>query len=276
MARLGRMFMAAAIAGLVCAACGSRTGLALAVGGEPEGTLPDGGETLPPDCGDGRCATGETCQNCSVDCGLCPGCGDNQCLSSESCSSCPQDCGACDACGDGFCKGNETCLTCAPDCGNCPGCGDGKCDGKTEDCFTCPDDCGKCKGCGDGQCGGPETCASCVSDCGVCGVCGNMKCEAPYETCSNCHADCGDCETIGCLAMLTCAFKCIDTSSMPPAVRISCVGDCVAIGCPAARSLFDQAFNCFIQHIGDCGASFSCLTNECSSEVAACVGATCD
>jgi hypothetical protein len=126
-------------------------------------------------------------------------------------------------------------------------------------------------------------------------VCGNAKCEEPYETCSNCHDDCGDCETIGCLSMLTCAFKCIDLGGSPPAIRVSCVADCVAIGCPAARFLFDQAFNCFIQHLGDCGGggggggggfpggpggpggdAFSCLSAQCSSEVAACVGATCD
>ena len=76
-------------------------------------------------------------------------------------------------------------------------------------------------------------------------------------------------------SMLTCSIGCIDTSTRPPAVRVSCVGNCVARGCPQAQSLFDQAFNCFIQHINECGASIQCLTKQCDPEVAACIGANC-
>jgi hypothetical protein len=102
-----------------------------------------------------------------------------------------------------------------------------------------------------------------------------MKCEAPYETCTNCHEDCGDCQTIGCLEMLTCSLKCIDTSTKPPGISVTCVADCVARGCPSAKLMFDQAFNCFIQHINECGSNFNCLQTKCDAEVAACIGARC-
>jgi hypothetical protein len=274
--RLSGLVAATATLVVALSACGSRTGAldGLAPGAvSTTGADADGGL---PGCGDGKCGPGETCSSCSVDCGLCAGCGDGTCSAGETCASCPQDCGVCESCGDGFCRGGETCLTCAPDCGKCPGCGDGKCDAKTEDCFACPEDCGPCKACGDGFCARPnETCASCPQDCGVCAVCGNGKCEGPYETCTNCHQDCGDCEVLGCMAMLRCSIGCIDTSTRPPTVRVSCLGNCVAKGCPAAQSLFDQAFNCFIQHVNTCGASLDCLTKECDSEVAACIGANC-
>jgi hypothetical protein len=62
---------------------------------------------------------------------------------------------------------------------------------------------------------------------------------------------------------------------MPPNVRVSCVGDCVSRGCPSAQFFFDQAFNCFIQHLNQCGANFGCLQMACDSEVAACIGSKC-
>lgn len=265
--RFVRFVFAAAFVAFVIAACGGKSGLDI-----PDTYLPDGGIAH---CGDGLCAGDETCTSCSADCGLCAGCGDGSCGTTETCSSCPGDCGVCTTCGDGFCKADETCLSCAPDCGKCPGCGDHTCDAKTETCFTCPDDCGKCAGCGDGKCTSPETCASCGPDCGVCAVCGNMVCEGPYETCTNCHEDCGDCMTIGCFSMLTCSVGCIDTKTKPPNVRISCVGDCVSRGCPSAQFFFDQAFNCFLQHIQECGSDFGCLQNKCSGEVGACFGSVC-
>jgi hypothetical protein len=193
----------------------------------------------------------------------------------ETCSSCPEDCGVCAKCGDGYCNNGETCESCAPDCGACAACGDGKCDAPKEDCFTCPKDCGACMGCGDGKCLGPETCASCPHDCGVCAVCGNMKCEDPYETCINCPGDCGTCDTVGCFQMLTCAIPCINLMSKPPAPSLTCVADCVARGCPDAQFFFDQAFQCFINNIGKCGAKFSCLQQQCMTEVNACIASKC-
>jgi hypothetical protein len=252
---------------LLSSACGSRTTLEAA---------PDGVD-LAGACGDAKCAGAETCASCSVDCGVCAGCGDASCGEAETCSTCPQDCGPCETCGDGFCKDGETCLSCAPDCGKCQACGDGTCDPKLETCFSCPDDCGACSGCGNGLCAASETCASCSGDCGLCAVCGNDKCEAPYETCTNCHKDCGDCDLLGCMPMLTCAFACIDGSTSPPTVHASCVGQCVARGCPSAQFLFDEAFNCFLQHLDDCpgGVDIGCLIKQCDAKVAACIGANC-
>ena len=272
--RVGNVIAAVALALILAGGCGGRSQLFDYEPGAGDGGV--GSEGGLQGCGDGTCRGAETCANCSVDCGLCSGCGDGTCSSTETCSSCPQDCGVCATCGDGFCKGGETCLTCAPDCGPCPSCGDHTCQAANgEDCFTCPEDCGKCAGCGDGLCTAPETCASCEQDCGVCSVCGNMKCEAPYETCANCPSDCGDCVTIGCFEMLTCAFPCIDATSSPPMVSVSCVGDCVARGCASAQYFFDQAFDCFVANIGTCGANLTCLESACDSQVAACIGSHC-
>jgi hypothetical protein len=274
-------FIALGVA-LVVSACGSKTGFsedgASAIdtdGGLPPSEAGADVDPGPPNCGNGSCGDDENCLTCSVDCGLCAGCGDKSCSGDETCSSCPQDCGICDTCQDGYCRAPETCLTCAPDCGKCASCGDKTCDSKTEDCYSCPEDCGKCEGCGDGACKNGETCASCSQDCGVCAVCGNQKCEPPYETCTNCHQDCGDCDTQGCFQMLTCAFGCINLTKNPPDIRVSCVGQCVARGCADAQFFFDQAFNCIIRNLSNCGGKFECYTDKCKPEVAACLGAHC-
>lgn len=50
-------------------------------------------------CGDGSCDSGETCDTCPQDCGVCSpetSCPNGVCANPESCSTCPQDCGACD------------------------------------------------------------------------------------------------------------------------------------------------------------------------------------
>jgi MYXO-CTERM domain-containing protein len=52
----------------------------------------------PPVCGDGACSTGETCDTCAQDCGVCPPppeCGDGTCNGTETCGSCEADCGIC-------------------------------------------------------------------------------------------------------------------------------------------------------------------------------------
>lgn len=69
-----------------------------------------GGGGKPPaeTCGNGVCASTETCLTCESDCGPCPAvdpfCGDNICNSNETCSSCELDCGVCptinDSCTD--------------------------------------------------------------------------------------------------------------------------------------------------------------------------------
>jgi len=78
-------------------------------------------------CGDGTCASSESCSSCPSDCGACSspnatGCGNGVCGTDESCSSCPSDCGACGwlaRCGDGVCGTNESCSSCPLDCGAC-------------------------------------------------------------------------------------------------------------------------------------------------------------
>lgn len=117
-------------------------------------------------CGDGSCGAGESCDNCSADCGTCGGpggnvsCGNGTCDSDESCTSCQADCGTCgdgggeERCGDGVCSGFETCGSCAYDCGECntrivesPDCSDGQDndgDGSTD--------------CGDPDCSSSESC----------------------------------------------------------------------------------------------------------------------
>lgn len=266
-------FLFAAIVPLF-AACGARSHLhddetSFATPGD------DGGPASA--CGDGVCAPSlaETCTTCPLDCGLCPTCPNGTCDETESCASCPADCGGCDTCGDGYCKGAEDCLSCAPDCGKCPSCGDGACDTATETCFTCPDDCGKCEGCGDGLCkADKENCVSCPHDCGVCSVCGNGKCEQ-YESCSNCQADCGECQTLGCQQVFTCALKCVDLKKKPPDFSVSCVANCLSLGCADTQFFFDQAFKCAIFALPQCGGDFGCLQKQCDAEIAACFGATC-
>jgi hypothetical protein len=274
--------LVSALVAVVAAGCG-RSALDLeeiGEGGLPtEGGGPEAGtdSSKPPHCGDGTCDDGETCTTCSADCGLCPGCGDGMCDDGETCSSCPQDCGLCATCpGDGKCDGAKTCENCAQVCGFCATCGDGVCSAPTETCYTCPKDCGKCPGCGDGTCGPNETCASCPQDCGVCAYCGDGVCEKPYETCVNCPQDCGMCPIISCAMELTCALGCFNGATNPPMISISCIGDCISTGCPAAQSLADQAVNCFIDNIGTCGGlSISCLMSACMGPVDACLSETC-
>lgn len=46
-------------------------------------------------CGDGTCSTGETCDSCPLECGLCIGsnlCGNRSCESNETRATCPYDC----------------------------------------------------------------------------------------------------------------------------------------------------------------------------------------
>jgi hypothetical protein len=270
---------------LLCAivsACGARADLTdpnQAV--VPDGGLPDGVTPPPITCGDGKCTNGETCANCPIDCGFCKGCGDGVCEAGENCLGCPQDCGSCPSCGDGLCESTENCVICPQDCGVCKGCGDGTCD-NNETCWNCPTDCGKCKGCPDGNCfENSKTCISCPQDCGPCSVCGNNKCEPPYETCTNCPGDCGPCTTLSCFQAFTCAIKCIDLSSNPPVVSVSCVANCLAEGCAKTQYFFDQAFNCAVDTaiFGADGSScrtLTCIESACGNQIAACLGSSCN
>jgi hypothetical protein len=105
-------------------------------------------------------------------------------------------------------------------------------------------------------------------------VCGNDKCEQ-YETCSICPQDCGACEAIGCMQVVQCAFQCIDVNADPPTFSVSCVANCVALGCAKVQFFVDQVLTCAAQHLPECGGDFGCLQNVCGAEIAACIGATC-
>ena len=177
----------------------------------------DLGPCLSPECGNGACKGGETCETCPEDCGACPACDDGACNGDETCETCPEDCGACATCEDGACNGDETCETCPEDCGACAACEDGACNGD-ETCGTCPEDCGECvTSCAD-HCGGydavtfacscdpgcffdldeeccDDMCEECTGLSGfelACPSCGNNDCSSG-ETCETCPADCGAC-----------------------------------------------------------------------------------
>jgi hypothetical protein len=157
----------------------------------------------------------------------------------------------------------------------CETCNDGVCSPATENCFNCPGDCGTCAGCGDGICGQVESCASCKQDCGVCSFCGNDICEE-FESCSNCNADCGECDPLGCLEVVNCSLGCIDLQQDPPDFNVGCVANCIAAGCADVQFFVNQMLQCAIQQLGECGGDPDCILGECSSELAACIGANCD
>ncbi len=78
-------------------------------------------------CGNGLCASSESCSTCEKDCGACdkPHCGDGVCRYDlgETCKTCMRDCGPCPVgpyCGDDICQSNEKCDECLVDCGKCP------------------------------------------------------------------------------------------------------------------------------------------------------------
>jgi len=274
---LRRLLLSLPFVAFLIVACGSRADLTdpdqVVL---PDGGLPDGVTPPPTTCGDGTCEANESCTTCPEDCGFCQTCGDGTCETTETCLSCPIDCGKCPTCGDGICEAVEDCTTCPEDCGQCASCGDGTC-GPNEDCNNCPQDCGKCPGCGDGICSGTENCISCPADCGLCSVCGNNKCEPPYETCTNCPQDCGQCQTVNtCFETLTCALKCVDIQANPPTFSLSCVANCLAEGCANAQYFADQAVDCAVTAaIGGCGGDFNCIQKQCSSQIAACLGSSC-
>jgi hypothetical protein len=71
-------------------------------------------QTTPDTCGNGTCDAGETCANCSPDCGAC--CGNGACDNGENCGSCPADCTV---------AADQTCCSGIVQTGDC--CGDADC-----------------------------------------------------------------------------------------------------------------------------------------------------
>ncbi|MDI7268751.1 MAG: hypothetical protein QME96_12225 [Myxococcota bacterium] len=99
----------------------------------------DGGAT----CGDGRCASDESCSTCPVDCGVC--CGDDHCAWDETCSTCPADCGECPCTAADCTAGSSRC---------CPGAEPGMWRAGACDCDACTTytDCGTTEICAAGSC----------------------------------------------------------------------------------------------------------------------------
>jgi hypothetical protein len=106
-------------------------------------------------------------------------------------------------------------------------------------------------------------------------VCGNDACE-DFETCAICPEDCGQCEPIGCLEVVGCTFQCIDLEQVPPDFSISCVANCVSLGCADVQFFVDQVLDCAFDVLPICGGDFGCIQEECDQEFAACIAATCD
>jgi len=114
-------------------------------------------------CPNATCDTvlGESCSNCTEDCGVCQYCGDCDCdpTLGENLANCPSDCRV--GCGDGTCSGPvETPSNCPADCANPrdPICGDDVCAQGIEDACACAADCAA----GSGACcqdtGGADVC----------------------------------------------------------------------------------------------------------------------
>lgn len=180
-------------------------------------------------------------------------CGDAFCDRGESCTNCSADCGSCTGCGDGFCAAGENCSICPADCGPCTGCNDGTCNAAAgETCTTCPNDCGACAFCGDGFCRGSETCGTCAADCGSCATSG------PYQACTrdmDCSVSRDSCISVmrGGISRAFCGVRGCSTDA-------DC--DLDMYGSPGLCVSFDSGanFDCFhrCNTSSDCYSGFTC------------------
>ncbi len=64
--------------------------------------------------------------------------------------------------------------------------------------------------------------------------------------------------------------------SFPPSFSVTCVANKVALGCADVQFFIDQVLNCAVGALATCGGDPGCIQDECDSELAACIGATCD
>lgn len=151
-----------------------------------------------PVCGNSRCESDETCNNCSFDCGACSPtesvCGNSMCEWDETCSTCTSDCGICPLqCGNDLCEVGEM-LACSEDCLDPIVCGDGACEGD-EVYESCPADCPyipEDDDCGDGVINGSEECDGSDLDGNDCTII-NQGFSGGTLACSNCLFDISSC-----------------------------------------------------------------------------------
>lgn len=214
------------------------------------GTEGDLGTGTLPGCGDGTCAGGESCQTCSVDCGVCPectvsaDCNDGLPCTSDVCSpdrKCQHSpisgcCIANSQCEDGKVCTSDVCDT-TNRCVNTPisgcciantQCQDGNsctmdfCDVQSHMCVH-QDTCGTC---GNGLCDATETCATCPKDCQLGEICNGVDDDCDGMVDEGCGGGGGGfCGDGFCSAVETCAM---------------CAADCCGGqggGCPPGRVL---------------------------------------
>ena len=113
-----------------------------------------------------------------------------------------------------------------------------------------------------------------------------MICEATdpmrgFETCTNCPADCGTCPVHTCTEGVTCVIGCFTAGGLPD---ILCLANCVSQTCPDGQFFLNQVITCAETAFfsGTCsigggggGGALTCITTECSSQIAACFGSSC-
>ena len=213
-----------------------------------------------PECGDGACDEGESCESCAEDCGACPECGDGLCADGEGCLGCPVDCGPCEFEGD-CCldNGSPGCLdagvsacTCALDSTCCEVSWDSVCAGIA--IASCELDCAGPE-CGDGTCDEGEACFTCEADCGPCeleGDCcvpnGSPGCADAATTACTCQLDGYCCETDW---DEVCVGEAIDECGLV------CAGpDCGDGTCDLGESCLECPGDC-----GDCSQGDCCEEN---------------
>jgi hypothetical protein len=80
---------------------------------------------------------------------------------------------------------------------------------------------------------------------------------------------------IGCIQSLQCAIGCVDVNAVPPTFSAVCIANCVAETCADAQVFVNQTLTCAVTNFAVCGTDFNCIQKACSSQIAACIGATC-
>ncbi|MBU0648934.1 hypothetical protein KJ969_02425 [Patescibacteria group bacterium] len=234
----------------------------------------DGGGDDGPVCGNGSCESGETCSNCSSDCGACPPPPGSGSTDGSACSS-NSDCAS------GYCGSKGVC--CAEDkwcCNQDSQCADTSyCDFNTYICHT-----KKLGGLFGGSCDRARQCLGGYCVHGECSyeptVCGDDYCD-PGESSLTCESDCGkiykedgqacefasDCKSDYCVHNFCRAESeyCGDGYCEGPEDCSTCSRDCG--NCKANGSLCTRDVECAAEY---------CLHGYCRSENTFCGDDYCD